>query len=135
MLSPAQRAGNQARDIVCNADRLACGREHATSRPISFARRRTRIFLCVFTTDVRGVSVCPVSAPRSNDSGRAPGFSSVTIVVPTYKEVDSLPHLIDRVAAVRRDHGLEIDVLIMDDDSRDGTVELIAARPEPWVIP
>src|SRR5579862_6068018 len=58
---------------------------------------------------------------------------TVTIVVPTYKEFDSLPHLVDRVAKVRQDHGLDIEMLIMDDDSRDGSVELIAARPERWV--
>ena len=58
---------------------------------------------------------------------------TVTIVVPTYREFDSLPHLIDRVAKVREDHDLDLDMLIMDDDSRDGSVELIGARPEPWV--
>jgi dolichol-phosphate mannosyltransferase len=57
----------------------------------------------------------------------------ITIVVPTYKEVASLPHLIDRVARVRAQHALEIDMLIMDDDSQDGSVELIEARPETWV--
>jgi len=57
----------------------------------------------------------------------------VTIVVPTYKEVESLPHLIDRVAKLRVDQGLDIEMLVMDDDSRDGSVELIAARPEKWV--
>src|SRR5271169_1871330 len=57
----------------------------------------------------------------------------LTIVVPTYKEAANLPHLIDRVAKVRDQHGLDIDMLIMDDDSRDGSVELIAARPENWV--
>lgn len=57
----------------------------------------------------------------------------ITIVVPTYKEVESLPHLIDWLAAVRSANGLEIELLIVDDDSRDGTVELCAARAEPWV--
>ena len=57
----------------------------------------------------------------------------VSIIVPTYKEVESLPHLIDRVARLREQYGLDIDMLIMDDDSRDGSVELIAARPERWV--
>jgi dolichol-phosphate mannosyltransferase len=57
----------------------------------------------------------------------------VTIIVPTYKEVESLPHLIDRVAKVRDAAGLDIDMLIMDDDSRDGSVEMLAARPERWV--
>jgi dolichol-phosphate mannosyltransferase len=59
--------------------------------------------------------------------------SSVTIVVPTYEEAENLPDLIDRVAGVREAHGLAIDLLIMDDDSRDGSIELVAARPEEWV--
>jgi dolichol-phosphate mannosyltransferase len=57
----------------------------------------------------------------------------VTVVVPTYKEVENLPHLLARLAKVREEHGLDLDVLIMDDDSKDGSAELVAARPEPWV--
>ena len=57
----------------------------------------------------------------------------VTIVVPTYKEAENLPLLIERVGRVREAHGLDIDMLIMDDDSRDGSVEVVAARPEKWV--
>jgi dolichol-phosphate mannosyltransferase len=63
----------------------------------------------------------------------SPAAGSVTIVVPTYKEVENLGILIDRVAAVREEHGLDVDVLIMDDDSRDGSAELVQARPESWV--
>lgn len=62
-----------------------------------------------------------------------PARRLVTIVVPTYREAENLPKLIDRVAKVREAHNLEIELLIMDDDSRDGTVEIIAACPEPWV--
>ena len=69
--------------------------------------------------------------PQTSDESRP--RPRVTIVVPTYKEVESLPHLIDRVAKVRAEAGLDIDMLIMDDDSRDGSVELLAARPEKWV--
>jgi dolichol-phosphate mannosyltransferase len=69
--------------------------------------------------------------PESSEEAR--GMPRVTIVVPTYKEVESLPHLIDRVAKLRIDQGLDIEMLVMDDDSRDGSVELIAARPEKWV--
>ncbi len=58
---------------------------------------------------------------------------SLTIVVPTYKEVENIPHLIDRVAAVRAACGVPIDMLFMDDNSKDGSAELVAARPEEWV--
>jgi len=60
-------------------------------------------------------------------------FSRVTVVVPTYKEAENLPHLIGRLAKVREEYGVDLDVLIMDDDSRDGSAELVAARPEKWV--
>jgi dolichol-phosphate mannosyltransferase len=56
-----------------------------------------------------------------------------TIVVPTYREVEALPELIDRVARVREENPTIIELLIVDDDSRDGTEALIAARPEPWL--
>jgi dolichol-phosphate mannosyltransferase len=74
-----------------------------------------------------------MSEPVSGEPAIGAGAPRVTIVVPTYKEVESLPHLIDRVAKVRETQGLDIDMIIMDDDSRDGSAELIAARGEPWV--
>jgi dolichol-phosphate mannosyltransferase len=58
---------------------------------------------------------------------------SVSLVVPTYKEAESLPLLLDRLAALRASTGLDLELLIMDDNSRDGTEELIAARNLPWV--
>lgn len=63
----------------------------------------------------------------------ATGGVRVTIVVPTFREVENLPGLIDRIARVRDAHGLDIDLIVMDDNSGDGSVELMAARPEPWV--
>ncbi|OGQ17314.1 MAG: hypothetical protein A2138_25705 [Deltaproteobacteria bacterium RBG_16_71_12] len=57
----------------------------------------------------------------------------VTVVVPTFREVENIPILLDRLARVRRDTGLQLDVLIMDDDSRDGSVEVVQQRGEPWV--
>jgi dolichol-phosphate mannosyltransferase len=69
----------------------------------------------------------PVPSPETHR------FSRVTVVVPTYKEVENLPHLITRLGKVREEHGLDLDVLIMDDNSQDGSAELVAARPEKWV--
>jgi dolichol-phosphate mannosyltransferase len=70
---------------------------------------------------------------QTGPEGSPPIQRRLTIIVPTYKEVENLPHLIDRVARVREEHALDIDMLFMDDDSQDGSVELIAARPEKWV--
>ncbi len=57
---------------------------------------------------------------------------SVTIVVPTYREVESIPHLLERIAHVRSSSGLPIEVLLMDDDSRDGSAELVERLAVPW---
>lgn len=58
---------------------------------------------------------------------------SVSVVVPTFQEAQNLPFLIDRLAEVARTEGLRLDLAIMDDDSRDGSLELVQARPESWV--
>jgi dolichol-phosphate mannosyltransferase len=63
----------------------------------------------------------------------APSRPTVSVVVPTFREAESLPYLIDRLGAVARSHGLRLDLTIVDDDSRDGTVELVRARPEDWL--
>lgn len=102
-------------------------REHnAVSGSAAVAQLRPRsAALKAATARLSGV---PARAP-ANELQRP----RVTIVVPTYQEAESLPHLIERVARVRSQHALDIDMLIMDDDSQDGSVELIAARPETWV--
>jgi len=51
----------------------------------------------------------------------------VSVVVPTYREVENIPLLVPRVDGVFRAAALEGEVLIVDDDSRDGTVEVVDA--------
>jgi dolichol-phosphate mannosyltransferase len=58
---------------------------------------------------------------------------TVTVVVPTFREAENLPHLLERLAKVRDTLGLDLNVLVMDDDSKDGSEELVAARSEQWV--
>ena len=58
--------------------------------------------------------------------------SSVSVIVPTYREVDNLRPLVERLR-VLREAGLDLELLIMDDDSRDGSVELIASLDLSWV--
>jgi dolichol-phosphate mannosyltransferase len=87
-----------------------------------------------------------MSAPHESSSpspGRAeggaaaavapPAFRAVSIVVPTYREAENLPHLIDRIDRVRAEHGLDVELLIMDDDSKDGTEEVVAGLYKDWV--
>lgn len=76
------------------------------------------------------VSSAANDVTRTREASQAPTLS---IVVPTFREAESLPSLIERVAQLRQRTGLELELLIVDDDSRDGTEALIAARTEPWL--
>ena len=86
------------------------------------------------TTRAGRLSLVPESGlhPFDHDAPGSDEFQSITIVVPTYREAVNLPHLISRVSQFRASSGLAIDLLIVDDDSRDGSVELVAASAEPW---
>lgn len=57
----------------------------------------------------------------------------VTVVVPTYREAENIPHLVTRLAALREREGLDLEVLFMDDDSRDGSEETVRELALPWV--
>lgn len=59
--------------------------------------------------------------------------SSVSVVVPTYNEALNLPTLVERLSRVREEHALDLELLILDDDSRDGTEEAVARLNRPWV--
>ncbi len=49
----------------------------------------------------------------------------LSIVVPTYREVESLPHLLPRLLSTIRQLGMPAEVLIMDDRSNDGSLEFV----------
>lgn len=58
---------------------------------------------------------------------------SVTIVVPTYREAENIPHLVARVASVREREGLDLELLFMDDDSQDGSEDAVRDLGMSWV--
>jgi dolichol-phosphate mannosyltransferase len=59
-------------------------------------------------------------------------LTPISIVVPTYKERDSLPHLLDRIEDLRIRHDLMLEVLLMDDRSNDGSVEYVRGSGHDW---
>lgn len=67
------------------------------------------------------------------DTASDPIAPAISLIVPTFREAGSLPHLIDRIDAARREASLPIELIIVDDDSRDGTVELVESLGKPWV--
>lgn len=52
----------------------------------------------------------------------------LALIIPTYKEAGNLPALLDRVAAALDPAGIDYEILVVDDDSRDGTEELMTER-------
>jgi dolichol-phosphate mannosyltransferase len=61
------------------------------------------------------------------------GDPSMTVVVPTFHEVENIPHLVERLRVLREAAGLDLDLLLMDDDSRDGSDRLVDSLALPWV--
>ncbi|MFO7975784.1 MAG: glycosyltransferase, partial [Candidatus Hydrogenedentota bacterium] len=60
-------------------------------------------------------------------------FPSVSVIVPTYQEADNIPLLVDGIAHVREEHNLDLELLIMDDDSRDETEAVVNGLAAPWI--
>jgi len=58
---------------------------------------------------------------------------TVTIVLPTYEEVESLPSLIQAVKEVRKSTFHDLQLIIVDDNSQDGTEELISNLGKGWI--
>jgi dolichol-phosphate mannosyltransferase len=59
--------------------------------------------------------------------------SGVSVIVPTYQEAGNIPLLIARLEAVRQARGLELELILSDDDSQDGTAQVVAQAGRPWV--
>lgn len=54
----------------------------------------------------------------------------VSIVVPTYKEVLNLRPLVERITEVMSSFGIQYEIIVVDDDSRDGTDKIIVELSE-----
>lgn len=58
--------------------------------------------------------------------------AGISIIVPTYREAENIPLLLTRIDALRRSWNLTLEVLLMDDDSRDGSVEAVERSGFDW---
>lgn len=58
----------------------------------------------------------------------------ISIIVPTFKEAKSLPMLLGRIAGSIRERLGNYEIIVVDDNSRDGTAEIIA-KIDPREIP
>jgi glycosyltransferase involved in cell wall biosynthesis len=77
------------------------------------------------------------SASTSSASESIGQDPSVSVVVPTYKEAANLPLLIPQVSEALAKAGLSHEILIVDDNSRDGSVEKVQElidMPRPFPV-
>ena len=57
---------------------------------------------------------------------------AVSVIVPTFHEAPNVPGLLARIAAVREDAGLDLEVLFVDDDSGDGIEGAVTDSGFDW---
>jgi dolichol-phosphate mannosyltransferase len=58
---------------------------------------------------------------------------SVTVISPTYQEFDSLPSLIEEVETIKHNALEDLELIIVDDNSNDGTEQLILDLAKDWI--
>jgi len=71
----------------------------------------------------------PASSAAENENDQ----TTVTVVVPTLREAENIPDLVRRLDSVRKTSGLNLELLLMDDNSRDGSVELVESLRLNWI--
>lgn len=69
---------------------------------------------------------------RVGDLAKIEVLSGVSIIIPTYREAENIPLVLDRIDRLRKAYNLTIEVLFMDDNSKDGSVEAVAASGFEW---
>jgi dolichol-phosphate mannosyltransferase len=74
-----------------------------------------------------------LDAPRGDVVTPIAQGTAITVVVPTYREALNLPGLMERLGRLRETHALDLDVLLMDDDSPDDTADVVRRLALPWV--
>lgn len=64
-----------------------------------------------------------LETPHVRDLSSLP--KQLTVIVPTYKELDNITPLTERVLKATGDAGLETELILVDDNSQDGSVEKV----------
>ncbi len=65
------------------------------------------------------------SAPFVNHPVSSVTTTTISVVVPIYNEVESLPHLVKAIADVMQANGYSYEIVCVDDGSRDGSTALL----------
>lgn len=63
--------------------------------------------------------------PLEHAPREALALPSISVVIPTYREAANLPTLLRALRELRDARGLELEAIVVDDDSRDGSAEVV----------
>lgn len=58
--------------------------------------------------------------------------SGVSVIIPTFREVENIPHILKRLDALRQNQDIDLEVIFSDDNSNDGSVEAVEAYGADW---
>jgi glycosyltransferase involved in cell wall biosynthesis len=75
--------------------------------------------------DIRSTQGLAVIADREQLPDQPPNRPQLSIVVPIYNEVESIPHLVETIAQTLTEHQLHYEIILIDDGSQDGSPELL----------
>lgn len=57
---------------------------------------------------------------------------AVTIIVPTFREAEALPALVERLSTLREQWLPDLELIVVDDNSQDGVEQWFKENPLPW---
>ena len=84
--------------------------------------------------DPRHATEGMAGTPRSEgELARIQVTTPLSIIVPTYQERENIPLLIARIDALRLAEDLDVELIFMDDKSRDGSAEYVRDCGHDWV--
>lgn len=66
------------------------------------------------------------------DLARIQILTPVSVIVPTYQEAENIPLVINRLRDLRISHDIELELIFVDDNSQDGSVEAVNAAGQDW---
>jgi dolichol-phosphate mannosyltransferase len=69
----------------------------------------------------------PAISSQPPTETQASAVEKLALVIPTFREAENLRRLLDRIRAVLDPLGIRYEIIVVDDDSRDGTSEIVSA--------
>jgi len=66
-----------------------------------------------------------------NEPNPQAAIQTLSVVVPIYNEVDSIPHLVESIATILRSYQINYEIICVDDGSKDGCNIATQLRTNP----